>query len=139
MTDREILIPAIDPLELFGPNNNKFKLICSKFPKLKIIARGNVIKAVGDPNELDAFADKMSLIFWHIEMYNHLHLNQLEKILDGGVQEVKMESNGDEVLVFGPGGHKVTARTANSAASAVGMSNFDNFFPPRTVSPASNS
>ena len=45
MADREILIPAIDPLELFGPNNNKFKLICSRFPKLKIVARGNIIKA----------------------------------------------------------------------------------------------
>lgn len=112
MTEKEILIPAIDPLELFGPNNNKFKLIVSKFPKLKIFSRGNIIKANGDQNELDHFADKMSLIFWHIEMYNHLHMDQLEKILSGDTKEVKQDKS-DDVLVYGPGGHRVTARTAN--------------------------
>ncbi len=113
MTEKEILIPAIDPLELFGPNNNKFKLITSRFPKLKIFSRGNIIKATGEQGELELFSDKMSLIFWHIEMYNHLHLPQLERILDGEVQEIKRESNGEEVLVYGPGGNKVTARTPN--------------------------
>ena len=129
MADREILIPAIDPLELFGPNNNKFKLICSRFPKLKIVARGNIIKANGDSAELDHFADKLSLVFWHIEMYNSLHLNQLERILDGEVQEEKPASkNGDDILVYGPGGNKVTARTANQKRMVVACDNNDMVF-----------
>jgi phosphate starvation-inducible PhoH-like protein len=128
LVDKEILIPAIDPLELFGPNNNKFKLICSRFPKLKIFSRGNIIKANGDPAELDHFADKMSLIFWHIEMYNHLHLNQLEKILDGETKEISRESNGDDVLVYGPGGHKVTARTGNQKLMVKGVDENDMVF-----------
>jgi phosphate starvation-inducible protein PhoH and related proteins len=129
LADREILIPAIDPLELFGPNNNKFKLICSRFPKLKIVARGNIIKANGDNAELDHFADKLSLVFWHIEMYNSLHLNQLERILDGEVQEEKPASkNGDDILVYGPGGNKVTARTANQKRMVVACDNNDMVF-----------
>lgn len=129
MADREILIPAIDPLELFGPNNNKFKLICSRFPKLKIVARGNIIKANGDNVELDHFADKLSLVFWHIEMYNSLHLNQLERILDGEIQEEKPASkNGDDILVYGPGGNKVTARTANQKRMVVACDNNDMVF-----------
>ena len=129
MADREILIPAIDPLELFGPNNNKFKLLCSRFPKLKIVARGNIIKANGDNTELDHFADKLSLVFWHIEMYNGLHLNQLERILDGEVQEEKPASkNGDDILVYGPGGNKVTARTANQKRMVVACDNNDMVF-----------
>jgi phosphate starvation-inducible PhoH-like protein len=129
LADREILIPAIDPLELFGPNNNKFKLICSRFPKLKIVARGNIIKANGDITELDHFADKLSLVFWHIEMYNSLHLNQLERILDGEVQEEKPASkNGDDILVYGPGGNKVTARTANQKRMVVACDNNDMVF-----------
>ncbi len=129
MADREILIPAIDPLELFGPNNNKFKLLCSRFPKLKIVARGNIIKANGDNTELDHFADKLSLVFWHIEMYNSLHLNQLERILDGEVQEEKPASkNGDDILVYGPGGNKVTARTANQKRMVVACDNNDMVF-----------
>jgi phosphate starvation-inducible PhoH-like protein len=129
LADREILIPAIDPLELFGPNNNKFKLLCSRFPKLKIVARGNIIKANGDNTELDHFADKLSLVFWHIEMYNSLHLNQLERILDGEVQEEKPASkNGDDILVYGPGGNKVTARTANQKRMVVACDNNDMVF-----------
>jgi len=129
LADREILIPAIDPLELFGPNNNKFKLICSRFPKLKIVARGNIIKANGDNVELDHFADKLSLVFWHIEMYNSLHLNQLERILDGEIQEEKPASkNGDDILVYGPGGNKVTARTANQKRMVVACDNNDMVF-----------
>jgi phosphate starvation-inducible PhoH-like protein len=128
LVDKEILIPAIDPLELFGPNNNKFKLICSRFPKLKIFSRGNIIKANGDTAELEHFADKMSLIFWHIEMYNHLHLNQLEKILDGETKEIARESNGDDVLVYGPGGNKVTARTGNQKLMVKGVDENDMVF-----------
>jgi len=129
LADREILIPAIDPLELFGPNNNKFKLLCSRFPKLKIVARGNIIKANGDNTELDHFADKLSLVFWHIEVYNSLHLNQLERILDGEVQEEKPASkNGDDILVYGPGGNKVTARTANQKRMVVACDNNDMVF-----------
>jgi len=121
LADREILIPAIDPLELFGPNNNKFKLLCSRFPKLKIVARGNIIKANGDNTELDHFADKLSLVFWHIEMYNSLHLNQLERILDGEVQEEKPASkNGDDILVYGPGGGPAgTGKSYTAVALAV--------------------
>lgn len=127
MTEKEILIPAIDPLELFGPNNNKFKLICSRFPKLKIFSRGNIIKANGDPTELDHFADKMSLIFWHIEMYNHLHMDQLEKILDGETKEITRDHS-DDVLVYGPGGHRVTARTGNQKKMVKAVDDNDMLF-----------
>lgn len=114
MTEKEIVLPAIDPLELFGPSNSKFKLIASRFPKLKIVARGNVIKVNGDDEEVQRFDDKMTLVFWHIEMYNHIHINQLERILDSEVSDVREGgANGDDVLVYGPGGTRVTARTPN--------------------------
>ena len=93
------------------------------------MARGNIIKANGDNTELDHFADKLSLVFWHIEMYNSLHLNQHERILDGEVQEEKPASkNGDDILVYGPGGNKVTARTANQKRMVVACDNNDMVF-----------
>jgi phosphate starvation-inducible PhoH-like protein len=113
LIEKEIILPAIDPLEFFGPNNSKFKLIISRFPKLKIIARGDMIKVNGDEEEVQRFDDKMTLVFWHIEVYNYLHLDQLERILDSDIQESKTPSPGDDVLVYGPGGTKVTARTPN--------------------------
>jgi phosphate starvation-inducible PhoH-like protein len=62
-------------------------------------------------------------------MYNSLHLNQLERILDGEVQEEKPASkNGDDILVYGPGGNKVTARTANQKRMVVACDNNDMVF-----------
>lgn len=115
LTEKEIVLPAIDPLEFFGPSNSKFKLLCSRFPKLKIVARGNMIKVNGDDEEVQRFDDKLTLVFWHIEMYHHIHIHQLERILDSDVTDVRTTENGsnDDVLVYGPGGHRVTARTPN--------------------------
>lgn len=114
MNEREILLPPIDPLELFGPSNTKWNIITAQFPKLKIIARGNTIKAHGDEEELDRFESKLSLVFFHLEHYNHINLQQLERILRGDSEEglVAAGASGD-VLVFGPGGARVTARTPN--------------------------
>ncbi len=113
MTEKEIQIPAIDPLELFGPSNSKFKLLCSRFPKLKIIARGSMIKVNGEEAEVQRFDDMLTLIFYHIEKYNHLNIDQLERILEGQEIDLRTGTPGDGVLVFGPGGTKVTAKTAN--------------------------
>jgi len=114
LTEKEIILPEVDPLEFFGPGNNKFKLIQSKFPKLKIVARGNHIKVNGDDAEIDRFDLLLERLFAHIEKYNALPMDVLEKVLDGKSEGTNEHfTSNDGVLVFGPGGHKVTARTAN--------------------------
>ena len=115
MTEKEIILPDIDPLEFFGPTNNKFKFIQSRFPKLKIVARGNIVRVNGDDDEIDRFELKLEQVFAHIEKYSSLAMNTLENILDGHVEvsQGKHFSGAEDVLVFGPGGHKVVARTAN--------------------------
>lgn len=114
MTEKEIILPEIDALEFFGPTNTKLKFIQSRFPKLKIVARGNHIKVNGDEEEIDRFELKLEQIFSHIGKYNSIAMNTLENILDGHVEENHSHfSSGDGVLVYGPGGHKVTARTVN--------------------------
>ncbi len=115
MTEKEIILPDIEPIEFFGPTNNKFKFIQSRFPKLKVVARGNVIRVIGDDDEIDRFELKLEQIFAHIEKYSSLAMNTLENILDGHVElsQGKHFSGAEDVLVFGPGGQKVVARTAN--------------------------
>ncbi len=112
MAEKEIYLPAIDPIEFFGPNNVKFKFVQSKYPKLKIMSRGNMIKALGSDEDLQKLDDFLTLVFWHIEKYNSLTLQQLERIAQGD-SEVPVGVASSDVLVFGPGGTKVTARTAN--------------------------
>ncbi|HEY8404253.1 MAG TPA: PhoH family protein [Flavobacteriales bacterium] len=114
MIEKEIILPEIDQLEFFGSNNTKFKFLQSRFPKLKIVARGNHIKAVGDETEIDRFDLLVEKVFAHMERFNALSMEALEKILDGKSNESNPHfTTADGVLVFGPGGNKVIARTAN--------------------------
>lgn len=115
MIEKEIILPEIDPVEFFGINNSKFKFLQSRFPKLKIVARGNHIKVNGGEVEIDHFELSVEKMFAHLERFNSLPMEVIEKILDNKLGDVASShfSSGSDVLVFGPGGHKVTARTAN--------------------------
>lgn len=130
MTEKEIILPDIDPLEFFGPTNTKLKFIQSRFPKLKIVARGNIIRVNGDDEEIERFELKLEQVFAHISKYSSLAMNTLENILDGHVEtgEVKHFSGAEDVLVFGPGGHKVVARTANQKRMVEACDNNDMVF-----------
>lgn len=103
----------MDPLELFGTNNSRFKLITSYFPKLKIVARGDTVKAIGNPDELERFQRKFELILWHLDKYNRLNEAAIERMMTSDPEEVRNRSGEEDVLVYGPGGVRVVARTVN--------------------------
>ena len=113
MQEKEILIPLVDPIEFYGINDSKLKLIKQAFSKLKIVARGSNVKAFGDPTELERFEKQINLVFWHLEKYQKLTDRDLEKLLVSEPEEVKSKSRNDEVLVYGPGGNQVRAKTPN--------------------------
>ena len=113
MNERTIQIESIDPRELLGVNNKKFHFIAKHFPKLKLIARGDVIKAIGDEEELDRFEQKIALFLKHFLKYNRLTENNIERILHEESHDMMADNGGDEVLVHGNSGLQVKARTAN--------------------------
>ena len=113
MQEKEILIESIAPQEFFGVNNEKFKQIKDHFSKLKLVARGNVIKVFGEPDEIDLFEDKIEQLINHFNQYSSLNENQIERMLQGNGEEILGELKDDEVLVFGTRGIKVKARTHN--------------------------
>jgi phosphate starvation-inducible PhoH-like protein len=127
LIEKEIYLPAIDPIEFFGPNNIKFKLILSKFPKCKVVSRGNFLKLHGSAEDVAAMDDMLTLLFWHIEKYQSLSMQQLELIL-AGEKEVKVENGKDNVLVYGPGGHKVVAKSPNQHRMVEACDNNDMIF-----------
>lgn len=129
MTEKEIILPDIDQLEFFGPTNQKFKLIQSRFPKLKIVARGNHIKVNGEEEEIDVFELHLEHIFNHLKHYNSLPLQALEQMLDGQAGEQSSRTpSGDEVLIFGPGGNRVIAKTVNQKRMVEACDNNDMVF-----------
>lgn len=102
------------PVELYGVNDTKLELIKRYFPKLKIIARGDSIKVVGDEDEISSFEEKLNLMFAHFDKYGDLAESNIERLLGGEGQKVmgSTEESGD-VLVFGNQGLVVKARTVN--------------------------
>lgn len=113
LQEKEIAIPLVDPLEFYGTNDSKLKLIKEHFSKLKIVARGNQIKVYGDPTEIERFNKQLDLIFWHLDKYQRLTERELEKLLGADGEVVRKNAKKDDILVYGPGGNQVTARTPN--------------------------
>lgn len=112
MSEKTFQIGTVSPVLLLGINDSKLNIFKSYFPKLKIVARGNDVKAMGDDEEINRFGEKLDLLIKHAEKYNRLTESNIDNIMVSG-EEVVMASGGDEVLVFGNNGIKVSARTVN--------------------------
>jgi phosphate starvation-inducible PhoH-like protein len=114
MTERVILLDGIDPVVMFGPNNRLLEQIQGYFPKIKLIARGNEIKCMGEADEIAVFADKISELLDYYRHYNRLDENDLERLLLDD-DHMRTASSGDfeDALVFGTNGRPVRARTIN--------------------------
>ena len=116
MTETIINLESVNPIDFFGVNNNKFDLLKKKFPLLKILSRGTQIKLSGAPEQIEVAKEKIGLIIQYMERNGHLSENYFEQILGGDDAEVIdnfVDQNPNEVLVFGPNGKSVRARTAN--------------------------
>ncbi len=113
MKELTIEIDGIDPLHFFGVNNAKFNYLKKIFPALRMVSRGNSVKAEGSEAELEAFKQKTGQMVQHIERYGKLTEDDIDKIvLSEGpiVTETPVLNN---ILVYGNNGHIVRARTDN--------------------------
>ena len=116
MSERVIEISGINPVELYGVNESKLSVIKSYFPKLKVVARGDVLKAIGEIEEINLFEAKISLLIQHLIKYKQLTENNIERLMDENSatkEGDKVLHNDDETILFGNGGLVVKARTAN--------------------------
>ena len=116
LTETIINLESVNPLEFFGVNNGKLDILKKKFPLLKILSRGTQIKLSGAPEQIENAKEKIELLIQYLERNGHLSENYFEQILGGDDAETVdnfVERNPNEVLVFGPNGKSVRARTAN--------------------------
>lgn len=110
MIERIIIIDSVDPLVFYGVNNANMHLIRNLFPKLRIAARGGVIKVIGEDSETAEFEKKIKELSEHAEKYNRL---TEENILDIVKGDSPKELRKDEVIIYGVNGKPITGRTAN--------------------------
>jgi len=109
----EIIISIPEPTELLGVRNTKLKIIKQGFPKLKLVSRGNTLKVFGEQKHLDEFQVKYDQLISHIEKYNQLTDNDIERILKTNIAAAKESARDGEILVYGNSGIRVKARTQN--------------------------
>jgi phosphate starvation-inducible PhoH-like protein len=116
LTETIINLESVNPIDFFGVNNNKFDLLKKKFPLLKILSRGTQIKLSGAPEQIDIAKEKIELVIQYMQRNGHLSENYFEQILGGDDAELIdnfVDQNPNEILVLGPNGKTVRARTAN--------------------------
>ncbi|MBR4129593.1 MAG: PhoH family protein [Bacteroidaceae bacterium] len=113
MIEKHILIEDIDPLLLYGVNNANMQMLKALYPKLRIVARGNVIHVMGDELEMCAFEEIVQKLQKHISKYNSLTEEELLHIARGE----RSEREGVEgVIVYSVTGRPICARTTNQQA-----------------------
>jgi phosphate starvation-inducible PhoH-like protein len=116
LTETIINLETVNPIEFFGVNNGKLDILKKKFPLLKILSRGTQLKLSGSPEQVENAKEKIDLIVTYLERNGHMSENYFEQILGGDDAETIdnfIETNPNEILVFGPNGKSVRARTAN--------------------------
>lgn len=110
MIERIYILETVDPVIFYGVNNSNMQLIKTLFPKLRIVARGNVMKIIGDEEESELFLKKIREIEKYCEEFNSLSEEVIIDIVKGkGPTVVKQEN----LIIHGMNGKPITARTEN--------------------------
>ncbi len=114
MNELIIELSEITPREFFGQNNANIELLKKYFPKLKLVARGNTIKAYGDEDLLEEFDKRITMLLEQFAKYNKLDENSIERVLTSESREdYETSAASGEILVHGVGGKLIKAQTAN--------------------------
>ncbi len=120
LTEVIINLDTVNPIEFFGVNNSKFELLKKKFPLLKLLSRGTQIKISGQPDEVANAQVKIGQVVQYLERNGHLSENYFSRILgddEQGEGAVDDPVNND-ILVFGPNGKVIRAKTQNQKMMA---------------------
>ncbi|HJA88848.1 MAG TPA: PhoH family protein [Candidatus Parabacteroides intestinavium] len=110
MIERIYILETVDPVIFYGVNNSNMQLVKTLFPKLRIVARGNVMKVIGDEEESELFLKKIREIEKYCEEYNALSEEVILDIVKGKAPTVVKQEN---LIIHGMNGKPITARTEN--------------------------
>lgn len=110
MIEKHIVIEDIDPVEFYGVGNGHIQILKSLFPKLRVVARDNVIRVLGDEEEMCRFEEDVEKIRQHIVKYNTITDEDILDIVKGNPMK---GDGGDDVLVYSITGRPIKSRSAN--------------------------
>ena len=110
MIERIYILESVDPVIFYGVNNVNMQLIKTLFPKLRIVARGNVMKVIGDEDESELFLKKIREVEKYCEEFNSLSEDVILDIIKGKAPVITKQEN---LIIHGMNGKPIIARTEN--------------------------
>ena len=114
MIEKHIVLEDIDPVVFYGVGNGHLQMIKSLFPKLRIVARDNVIRILGDEEEMVKIEEDIETMRKHVERYNTITEEDILDIVKG--RKTKADAVKD-VLVYSVSGRPIKGRFGTSAAT----------------------
>lgn len=127
MSERSIRITDIDPVAVYGPNDQHLRVVRDLFPKLNIVARGDTMKVIGPGDQVDVFMERFEQLVQHVAKYNELPRKVIGDIMGSGDNSTEAPDEAD-VIVHGNAGLRVKARTRNQQRMVEAISTSDMVF-----------
>lgn len=125
MIERIYILESVDPVIFYGVNNSNMQLIKTLFPKLRIVARGNVMKVIGDEEESELFLKKIREVEKYCEEFNSLSEDVILDIIKGKAPTMVKQEN---LIIHGMNGKPISARTENQQLLVKAFENNDLVF-----------
>lgn len=110
MTEKHIVLEDIDPVIFYGVGNQHLGMLRSLFPKLRIVARDNVVKVLGDEEQLAAFEESCETLRQHVLKFNSLKDEDILEIVKGKKTNIEVPK---DVVVYSMSGKPIKPRTDN--------------------------
>ncbi len=96
-----------------GKDEANWRCVKAHFPTLNLVARGHLIRAKGAKTDLGRFEEVMNLMIWHLERYQRIDEDDVARLLKSETDNVMNQARHDDTIVYGVGGARIAARTAN--------------------------
>ncbi|MBO7191906.1 MAG: PhoH family protein [Bacteroidales bacterium] len=124
MSRQSIKLEAIDPIEIYGPANKNLEALCSYYPELKVVARGNEIILDGKEKDVEDFTVKLHMLIQRRQHKMNVTPYDVEDLFDGESSPDRFKLCGDSVIVHGNDGKPIKAR--NRTQQEMVKAYFDN-------------
>lgn len=134
LIEKVIIIDSHNPVEIYGINDEKLNIVRKYFPQLKIIARGNEIKLIGQKEEIFRFEKKWKQLLRHYDDFGLLTISVIEGLMSNSTEKKELESIGlsefvqPNIILYGTNGTVIKAKTANQQKLVSAVEKYDIVF-----------
>lgn len=125
MIEKHIVLEDIDPVVFYGVSNGHLQMIRSLYPKLRIVARDNVVRVLGDEEQMASFEENVERIRQHVLRFNSLREEDILDIIKGKRTKDEIPEG---VIVYSMSGRPIKARTENQQRLIEAYDNHDMIF-----------